>query len=276
MEVFVARVAGFCYGVDRAYDIVQNALEKKGKGDSLSTFGPLIHNDRVIQSLEEKEVSVVEDLEKAEGTMIVRSHGISNKKKNALAEKSKELIDATCPYVTKVHVMAQAYQKQGRTVIVVGDPKHPEMRGIIEDLEDPICVQTVEEAKQLDRFEKLGVVCQTTIRREKFREVCDILEGKTLDIKIYDTICTATSDRQDAIRELAQNVDAVIVVGGTKSSNTKKLEEVASEFCVTQKVECPEQVDLEMLKGKKKVGVTAGASTPQYQIDEMVDFLSTL
>lgn len=274
MKVLVAKVAGFCYGVDRAYDIVNKALEEKKEDETLSTFGPLIHNDRVIADLEKQSVSIFENEEEAKGTVIVRSHGISNQKKAVLASKAKKLIDATCPYVTKVHVMAQQYQKQGRTVVVVGDKNHPEMKGIIEDLENPICIQTPAEAESLPDFESLGVVSQTTLRREKFMEVCEILKTKTKDIQIFDTICTATSDRQDAIRELAKQVEMVVVIGGSKSSNTKKLAEVAEEFCPTQKVESPDQLDLSAFIGKKVVGVTAGASTPQWQIDEMVEFLT--
>lgn len=276
MKVIVAQSAGFCFGVDRAYKMVGQAIQDKKEDEKVSTFGPLIHNNRVINQLESKKVEILQDAVKAESIVVIRSHGISNKQKKVLEQNSTKLLDATCPFVTKVHIVSQNFQKQGIQVVIVGDPKHAEMQGIIEDLENPICVQSVEEAKQLPHFSKLGVVCQTTLRKDRFDDVCEVLKTKCDEIIIDDTICSATTDRQSAIRELAQQVDAVIVVGGSQSSNTKKLAEIASEFCPTQKVESVDEINTSLLQGKKVVGVSAGASTPQWQIDEVVQFLEKL
>jgi 4-hydroxy-3-methylbut-2-enyl diphosphate reductase len=276
MKVIVAKSAGFCFGVDRAYKMVQQAIQNKKESEKVSTFGPLIHNNRVINQLESQNVNVLKDAAQAESTVIIRSHGISDKQKKVLEQHSKQLLDATCPFVTKVHIVSQNFQKQGIQVVIVGDPKHAEMQGIIEDLDNPICVQIPEEAAVLHHFSKLGVVCQTTLRKELFEKVCRVLETKCDEIIIDDTICLATTDRQTAVRELAQQVDAVIVVGGSQSSNTKKLSEIASEFCPTQKVESVDEIDIVALQGKKVVGVSAGASTPQWQIDEVVEFLESI
>ncbi|MBT4937295.1 4-hydroxy-3-methylbut-2-enyl diphosphate reductase [Candidatus Peregrinibacteria bacterium] len=276
MEVIVAKSAGFCFGVERAYDMVQKSLDEKSEGEKISTFGPLIHNDRVMKELEKSGVNILEDEVKAGGTVIVRSHGISDKKKEVLKKQSKKFLDATCPYVTKVHIVTQNFQKNGYTVVVVGDPKHAEMQGIIEDLENPVCVENTAQAEKLTMQEKIGVVSQTTLRREKFEEVCEILKSRCKEIIIDDTICSATTDRQMSVRELAKEVEAVVVVGGTKSSNTKKLAEIASEFCPAQKIATLSDIDASMFKGMKKLGVTAGASTPKNQIDEVVEFLEKL
>lgn len=276
MEVIVAKSAGFCFGVERAYDMVQKSLAEKNKEERISTFGPLIHNDRVMKELEESEVNILEDESKADGTVIVRSHGISNKKKEVLRKQSGKFLDATCPYVTKVHIVTQNFQKNGYTVVIVGDPNHPEMQGIIEDLENPLCIETVAQAESLPMQEKIGVVSQTTLRREKFEEICEVLKSRCKEIVIDDTICSATTDRQTSVRELASKVEAVVVVGGTKSSNTKKLAEIASEFCPTQKIASLSDIDISLFQGMKKLGVTAGASTPQSQIDEVVEFLEKI
>lgn len=276
MKVLTAKSAGFCFGVDRAYKMVQQAIQNKKEGENVSTFGPLIHNNRVMKELKKEHIAILDDANNAESTVIIRSHGTSEKRKKVLQEKAQKVLDATCPFVTKVHIVSQNFQKQGMQVVIVGDPKHAEMQGIIEDLESPICVQTIEEAMSLNHCQKMGVVCQTTLRKDRFDAICEILKTKCDEIVIDDTICSATTDRQSAIRELAQQVDAVIVVGGAQSSNTKKLAEIASEFCPTQKIESVDEIDVTALQGKNIVGVSAGASTPQWQIDEVVKFLQTL
>lgn len=276
MKVIVAKSAGFCFGVERAYNMVKDSLHQKKEEGKISTFGPLIHNDRVMEELKNSDVHILEHEKHADSTVIIRSHGISNKKKKVLQKKSKKLLDATCPYVTKVHIITQKFQKQGYTVVVVGDPKHAEMQGIIEDLENPLCIETLDQAKNMPMQKHIGVVSQTTLRQEKFIEICEILKTRTKEITIDDTICGATIDRQKSIRELAKEVEAIIVIGGVQSSNTKKLVEIASEFCPAQKVSCTADVDLSLLQGFKTIGVSAGASTPQCQIDELVDFLKQL
>ena len=279
MKVKIAKSAGFCFGVERAYELVQKSLEEKSKTKKLSTFGPLIHNNRVMEELAKDEVNILEDAENAEGVVIVRSHGTSEQNKKVLEKKASQLIDATCPFVTRVDVTAKRFENDGRLVVIVGDKNHPEMQGIIANLQNPFCVETLEEAESLDQFDpnlKLGVVCQTTLRREKFEEIAQVLKLKSSDCIIDDTICSATVDRQTAIRELAQEVDFVVVLGGKQSSNTKKLAAIAEEFCPTQKIEYVEELDLEALKDVKVVGVSAGASTPQNQINELVEFLKQL
>ncbi len=276
MKVLIAKKLGFCFGVKRAYDMVEDIVKNKKEGENISTFGPLIHNDRLIKDLEEKGVSVINDIKDAKDTVIIRSHGISNKKKEEIKKNTEKYLDATCPFVTKVHIVTQNFQKRGFQVIIIGDKDHPELKGIIEDLDNVICIQTIDEAKNLSKFQKVGVAVQTTFKRSLFKEICKILEEKCDEIEIEDTICGSTFENQTAAKELAKEVDAMIVIGGTKSSNTKKLAEVCSEFCPTQKIESIKDLDLEKLKNINKVGVTAGASTPQYQIDEVVKFLKEL
>jgi 4-hydroxy-3-methylbut-2-en-1-yl diphosphate reductase len=276
MKVIVAKSAGFCFGVERAYNMVIDSLNQKQNGEKITTFGPLIHNDRVMEELESSNVHILENENEADSTVIIRSHGISNKKKEILKKNSTKLLDATCPYVTKVHIVTQDFQKKGLAVVIVGDPKHAEMQGIIEDLENPICIETLDQASDIPMQKHIGVVSQTTLRQEKFIEICEVLKTRTQKITIDDTICSATIDRQKSIRELAKEVEAIIVIGGVKSSNTKKLVEIAAEFCPAQKVSFPSDVNISLLKGVHTVGVSAGASTPQNQIDELVAFLKAL
>ena len=283
MEVKLAASAGFCYGVHRAMDIVSQELEK---GERIYTLGPLIHNRAVVGDLEQKGVRVIngeEELERiSEGTVIIRSHGASRAVFEKLEERGIRYVDATCPFVKRIHGIVERAGFDGDRILIVGDASHPEVEGIRGWCRgEAIVVSGPEEAQDLppcgpeDR-RKLTVVAQTTIKLKNFQESVEIIKRKGYNVSVVNTICNATGERQTEAQELAGECDAMIVIGDPQSSNTKKLFEICKKECeytyLIQTVrdlppKLPETVDL--------VGITAGASTPNYIIEEVHNYVRT-
>ena len=272
-EVILAKSAGFCFGVKRAVDTVYEQTGKK----NVYTFGPIIHNEEVVKDLEKKGVFVINTMEElddiTEGTVIIRSHGVSSAVYEALRKKGVEIVDATCPFVLKIHNIVKQESANGKQIVIIGNEKHPEVEGIMGWSKTQVhVVDTVEKAQnlQLDPQREVCIVSQTTFNYNKFQELVEIISKKGYNIIIRNTICNATEERQTEAREIAKRVDAMIVVGGSSSSNTRKLYEICKNECKdTYYIQTLNDLDMTSLGKADCIGITAGASTPNNIIQEV-------
>ena len=275
MEVIVARTAGFCFGVKRAVDKVYEQVEKNS--GPIYTYGPIIHNEEVVSDLKNKGVQVLEterELEElTEGTVIIRSHGVSRHIYQLLKEKNITIVDATCPFVRKIHKIVEKQTAEGRRVIIIGNASHPEVEGIKGwGNGDTLVIDSVKEAESLNipEGEKLCIVSQTTFNYNKFKELVEKFSEKRYDILVLNTICNATQERQVEAKAVASKVDAMIVIGGKNSSNTQKLYEICKKECEnTHYIQTLGDFNPECVSSVSSVGITAGASTPNYIIEEV-------
>ena len=275
MQVTVAKSAGFCFGVQRAVDTVYEQGEKGVR--PIYTYGPIIHNEVVVQDLEEKGVQVLEsqeDLEQLnEGTVIIRSHGVGKEIYDQISAKGLNCVDATCPFVKKIHRTVEKESAAGRQIIIIGNDNHPEVEGIKGWCRHPaLVIESAEQAEALNLPEgtKVCVVSQTTFNYKKFKDLVEILDKKRYDRIVVNTICNATEERQTEARQIAGKVDAMIVIGGSHSSNTQKLFEICRKECEnTYYIQTVHDLDLEVLRSTGLVGITAGASTPKKIIEEV-------
>ena len=272
-EVILAKSAGFCFGVKRAVDTVYEQTGKK----NVYTFGPIIHNEEVVKDLEKKGVFVINTMEElddiTEGTVIIRSHGVSSAVYEALRKKGVEIVDATCPFVLKIHNIVKQESANRKQIVIIGNEKHPEVEGIMGWSKTQVhVVDTVEKAQnlQLDPQREVCIVSQTTFNYNKFKELVEIISEKGYNIIIRNTICNATEERQTEAREIAKRVDAMIVVGGSSSSNTRKLYEICKNECKdTYYIQTLNDLDMTSLGKADCIGITAGASTPNNIIQEV-------
>jgi len=275
MKVVLAKTAGFCFGVKRAVDMVYKEAEK---GEKVYTFGPIIHNDEVVADLSSKGVRVIHTVEElkgiTEGTIIIRSHGVSKEIYDIINRQGLKLVDATCPYVLKIHRVVREHSELGHYIIIVGNENHPEVEGIRGWCED----NNYSIIKDANDFEKVTIpegktvciVAQTTYNYKKFQELVEIISKKGYDIIVLNTICNATEERQTEVRQLAKESDAMIIIGGKHSSNTQKLYEISKLECEnTYYIQTLRDLDLEKLQSFRSVGITAGASTPNNIIKEV-------
>ena len=278
MQVLLADEYGFCFGVERAVEMVEEALEE---GDTVRTLGPLIHNDQEMSRLQTHGVAAISEpvqIKRGE-TAVIRAHGVTPQVERELREKATKVVDATCPFVTKVQRLASRAAAQDRHVVVVGNPEHPEMIGVFGYApEHAFVINDASEAAKLPRLKNPLVVSQTTIKLKNFLEVAEAVKGKTDDeVQVVNTICSATRDRQDAARALSTVVDAFYIIGGRHSSNSRKLLAVCKEECERSfLIETEDEINAEDLRGAEKVGVTAGASTPNWLIDKVVNRLKEI
>ena len=278
MEVILAKSAGFCFGVKRA---VETVYEQTGKGGRIYTYGPIIHNETVVKDLEEKGVRVLEqaaDLERlTEGTVIIRSHGVSKAVMERIGEMGLVCIDATCPFVKRIHTIVEKESRAGKQIVIVGNPGHPEVEGIMGWSETPAVV--IESKAEAENFRSLAgkdicLVSQTTFNYNKFQELVEIIEKKGYNISVANTICNATEERQTEAKAIASQVDAMIVIGGTHSSNTRKLHEICSRECEnTCFIQTLDDLQLDFPNSVFRVGITAGASTPNNIIEEVQNYV---
>ena len=276
MEVKVAKSAGFCFGVKRAVDTVyQQTGEKEGP---IFTYGPIIHNEEVVKDLEEKGVRVIEEQEQLKecsgGTVIIRSHGVSKAIYDILEENRISYVDATCPFVLKIHRLVEKYTKEGYHIVIIGNENHPEVEGIKGWGKEgaTTVISTPEEAENfcISGDKKVCIVSQTTFNNNKFKDLVEIIEKKGYDIIVLNTICNATQERQTEAREIASQVDAMIVIGGKHSSNTQKLFEICKRECEnTYYIQTLSDLDAAKMQSIGSVGITAGASTPNNIIEEV-------
>ncbi len=278
MQVLLADEFGFCFGVERAVEMVEEAIED---GDTVRALGPLIHNEQEMSRLARQGVATISQpvqIQRGQ-TAVIRAHGVTPQVEAELREKASKVVDATCPFVTKVQKLASRAAAQNRHVVVVGNPEHPEMIGVFGYApEHAFVVQDAAEVANLPRLNSPLVVSQTTIKLKNFLDVAEAVKGKTDDeVQIVNTICSATRDRQDAARALAGEVGAFYIIGGRHSSNSRKLLAVCKEQCEKSfLIETGEEINPEDLRGIERVGVTAGASTPNWLIEEIVKQLKEI
>ena len=276
-NVVVAESAGFCFGVKRAVEIVENQI-KETSGKPIYTYGPIIHNEIVVSEFEANGVKVLEEdvpLDTVEpGIVIIRSHGVARKVIQELQEKGFEIVDATCPFVLKIHKLVQEFDEKGYRIVIVGNESHPEVCGIIGWIPsgEYVCISSAEEfeALNLPKDKIIGIVSQTTFNYDKFQEIVEIISQKGYDICAKNTICSATEERQKEAVRISQNSEAMIVIGGKSSSNSRKLFEICQENCKnTYFIQTKDDLDLSVLQSIDDVGITAGASTPKKIIEEV-------
>ena len=276
MEVKLAKTAGFCFGVKRAVETVYEQL-KEHEGKKIYTYGPIIHNDEVIHDMEEKGVVVLaneqELLNAGDGIVIIRSHGVPRNICRLMEKNGISYVDATCPFVKKIHKIVQQKSKEGYEVLIIGNPMHPEVQGIKGWAEGEVrVIQSAEEAKAFhtDLSRKICIVAQTTYNYNKFKDLVEIISKKGYDITVLNTICSATKERQEEAERIADEVEAMIVIGDKKSSNTQKLFEICNHACNnTYYIQTLDDLDMNQLRSVETVGITAGASTPNKIIEEV-------
>jgi len=278
MEVRLATHAGFCFGVKRAVEQVYEQIET---GKTIYTYGPIIHNEEVVKDLENKGVKVIPDIETlkavTEGTVIIRSHGVTKEIYDIIQKKGLECIDATCPFVKRIHNIVKTESAAGKHIVIVGDPKHPEVEGIMSWCSSTLTVlETEKEAQELSLPEnsEICIVSQTTFNYNKFQHIVAILQKKGYNDSVVNTICNATEERQTEAKEIASEADVMIVIGGKHSSNTRKLYEICSKECAnTYFIQTLDDLHLELPKSVGLVGITAGASTPNKLIEEVQNYV---
>lgn len=273
MEVLLAEEFGFCFGVERAVEMVEDAVDEGVR--PIRSLGPLIHNAQEMERLGNLGVSTIDSPDEAgsDTIAVIRAHGVTPQVQRDLEQRAAKVIDATCPFVTRVQHLAERAAKQGRDVVVAGNPDHPEMIGVVGYApNNTYVVRDANEVEALPELRKPIVVSQTTIKLKTFLDVAEAVRAKAdSEPEVINTICSATRDRQDAARALAGEVDAFYVIGGRHSSNSVKLLAVCQEQCQRSfLIETPAEIKPEDLQGVRRVGVTAGASTPNWLIDQVV------
>lgn len=275
MEITVAKSAGFCFGVQRAVDSVYKELEENS--GKIYTFGPIIHNEQVVEDLNKKGIEVIDTVEQLkeikEGTVVIRSHGVAKEIYDILEQQKLKMVDATCPFVKKIHNIVLDESNNGKTIIIIGNDNHPEVEGIKGWVNGEVIVINKEEQIEklsLPEQTKACIVSQTTFNHNKFKYLVEIIRKKGYDITVVNTICNATHVRQVEARKISSNVDGMIVIGGKNSSNTQKLYDICRNECEnTFYVQTVKDLNLHELKSLKSIGITAGASTPKNIIEEV-------
>ena len=278
MEVILAEHAGFCFGVKRA---VEQVYEQAATGKPIYTYGPIIHNEEVVKDLEYKGVRVIEDEQALHeirtGTVVIRSHGVSKRICEEIETCGLECVDATCPFVKRIHNIVEKESTAGKQVVIIGNAGHPEVDGIMGWCKTPaVVIGSLEEAEKFacESGKELCVVSQTTFNYNKFQDVVEIFMKKGYNGSVVNTICNATEVRQTEAREIAAQVDVMIVIGGNHSSNTQKLYEICMQECAnTYFIQTLNDLHLDLPESVRLVGITAGASTPNNIIEEVQNYV---
>ena len=277
MNVELAKTAGFCFGVKRAVDTVYQQIEQY-RGEKIFTYGPIIHNEEVIKDLRSHGVEVLNDEEELKtadaDVVVIRSHGVAKYIYDIMEERGITCVDATCPFVKKIHKIVAEKSAEGSYIVIVGNGEHPEVQGIRGWAGEQVTVvQTPEDAERFelpDKDQKVCIVAQTTFNYNKFKELVEIISKKRYDIVVLNTICNATKERQEEAYDIAKRVDAMIVIGDKRSSNTQKLFEICSNACAdTYYIQTLGDLNMNQLRSVETVGITAGASTPNKIIEEV-------
>jgi len=265
-EIIIADAAGFCFGVKRA-------IEKAETMDKAFIFGSLIHNPQEVARLASLNKKIVHSLDEVEDNrVVITAHGLDIKVMGTMKEKGLEIIDTTCPLVTKIYKEGEKLQAQGYRIVIVGDPKHVEVKGIASRMKDPLIVYHEEDIQNIPPEARIGVVCQSTLLMEKFDKFVALLKARCSEVSVSNTICKPTKDRQTAAAALSKNVEIMVVIGGRNSSNTHKLADTCKMNLPndTYHIETAQELDSKWFEGKQRVGITAGASTPDYLIEEVI------
>jgi len=280
MKVILAEHAGFCFGVKKAVDTVYEQIKSD---ENIYTFGPIIHNEEVVKDLESKGVKVINSKDELDdvksGKIIIRAHGIPKETEEDINNRDIECIDSTCPFVKRIHKIAFEESSKGNTIVITGNPKHPEVEGIVSWAgKKAYVIENVEDIEKMgiSMDDNITIVSQTTFNHKKFEEIVEIFKSKGYNINIVNTICNATNERQKEAEEIAAKVDAMIVIGGTNSSNTRKLYEICKNNCkYTYFVQTADDLPEGFPEGVDIVGITAGASTPKNIIEEVQTHVRT-
>jgi len=269
MKILMAKSYGFCLGVKRAVDIAMSEANKTK--EKISILGDLVHNQQVIDKLNSMDISEITSPDEADGTVVITAHGVSDSIIKELELRGINVIDTTCFFVKKVHEISKKYDKSGFNVIVIGDSRHTEVKGIVGNLRKYFVIQELEDVKKLTALSKIAIVRQTTQQEANFDAIAEELRKRADNVVVKKTICPATSERQKAAMDLAKEAELVVVVGGRKSANTKRLYEICNYITESKRIESAEDVEKVWFKGIDTVGVTAGASTPEWVIKEVVE-----
>lgn len=281
-EIILAKNSGFCFGVKRAVDMVVKYYYTKGV--KVSTLGPLIHNNDVIEHLEAhniKDINLAQiDELSANDVIVLRSHGVTPDVIEKINETGARVVDATCPYVSTIHKKVQKYHSLGYQIIIVGNKEHPEVVGINGWCDNSaVIVRDGNEIDDVRLGQKVCIVAQTTEKADNFEQVVTAVSKRCAEVEAFNTICSATKERQQSAVEVSRQVDLMIVIGGKHSSNTKKLFEISRENCEkTILIENSAELDERIILGDavKKIGITAGASTPDWVIQEVIHKINTI
>ncbi len=276
-ELITAETAGFCFGVERAVELVRQQLSEGRK--PIYTYGPIIHNEAVVKELEEQGVRILHDLDEAEraepGTVVIRSHGAGLAEQERMRQLGFSVADATCPFVRKIHLLVQEAEEAGKTVVIAGDPAHPEVRGICGWCrKTPLVI--ADENDNLPEIPKNDIfaVAQTTFNLKKFYKIVAKLRENGYNVTVVNTICNATQKRQSEAEAIASRTDAMIVIGGSQSSNTKKLCDICRANCgKTYYIQSVSDLSNLGFSPVRSVGITAGASTPKKMIEEVQSYV---
>jgi (E)-4-hydroxy-3-methyl-but-2-enyl pyrophosphate reductase len=274
MKIKIASQAGYCYGVERALRMAGEAAERESK--PIFTLGPIIHNPQVVESFAAKGVKQVAGIEKIDkGTIIVRTHGVDPLVIAGAKDKGLSIVDATCPFVAKAQQRAAELVRDGYTLIIIGEKEHPEVVGILAHAQGrAVVVERLEDIANIQGGKALGVVVQTTQSLDNFQQIVAALAPKAREIKVFNTICNATTRRQQSAHELAEEVELMIVVGGKNSANTSRLVQICRETgTATHHIETAKELDPAWFTGIDIVGLTAGASTPERLLKEVIERL---
>lgn len=276
-RIVVANEAGACFGVERALAmVIDEAHDARGP---VHTLGPLIHNPVVVAELAAQGVGVVSEPEAAEAgsTLFMRTHGVPPVVEERARELGLTVVDATCPFVKKVHVAVERLVREGYQVMVVGETGHPEVEGTVGHAPGALVVGSASDVESLQVSRRVGLVVQTTLALKTLREVVDALVGRCEELRVINTICDATSKRQSAAQALAREADVMVVVGGRNSANTTHLADICSTACIcTHHIETPDELDASWFREAELVGITAGASTPASHIDAVRECIESL
>ena len=280
MEVRIADNAGFCFGVKRAMKMAWDELENKSE-NNIYSLGPLIHNKQAVDRYKEKGLVEMDNLESipSESKLIIRSHGVAEKVYTESKAKNMEIVDTTCPFVKKIHDIVKDFSERGYKIIIVGNANHPEIIGINGWCNnEAIVINKLEEIDDItfDPTQIYCVVSQTTANLESFDKIVQKLKTKINNLTVKNTICFATKERQISAIDLAREVDCMVVIGGKHSSNTQKLVNICKDLVPTFSVETKEELEKEKFTGFKVAGVTAGASTPDWIIEEVINYLKEI
>ncbi|MFO8015962.1 MAG: 4-hydroxy-3-methylbut-2-enyl diphosphate reductase [Candidatus Woesearchaeota archaeon] len=278
MKVMLARNYGMCFGVRRALDIALDA-GKKNNGKRIYTYGPLVHNKDVVDLLESRgihSVDSIDDISDPDGAvLIIRAHGVPDSDYTRAEEKGMEVIDATCPFVAKAKTKAKELEREGLNVVILGQKDHPEVRGIAESLRSPVIIVSPDDINRLDG-DDYGLVSQTTQSGSTFDSIVEGFMSQGKRVKAINTICSATIKRQESAKETAGNADVMLVIGGMNSANTGRLADICSGMTETKHIERAEDLKNEWFEGRDTVGITAGASTPDWIVEGVINKLKEI
>jgi 4-hydroxy-3-methylbut-2-enyl diphosphate reductase len=275
VEIKKAKVQGFCFGVAITLKKAEEAIDAR---EQVTTLGHVVHNPQMVESLEQRGMRNATSVDEVDtGALFVRAHGLPVEVYEKAKEKGLEIIDATCPMVTKIHVQAEKLKADGYKIIVVGDPNHPEVKGTLSHVPGAWCIETIEDVEKLPRGSRVGVVVQSTYSRERFTDIVRALIAKYYEVRAVNTICTDTNNRQSEALELSKEVEVMVVVGGKTSANTKHLAELSElHGARAYHIEGPDELEARWFDGVRVAGLMSGASTPGWLVDQVAQRMGEL